>query len=215
MDQKELNQEFLDSLLQGDFRKCQKIVNSYIADQHNITELYEFIFKENLYKVGDLWEFNKISVAEEHIATSVVEAIMSGMFYDIISKERIQKSVIITSIEGEQHQIGSKMVADIFEKNGWDAFFLGANTPTRELISFIHKKKPDVVALSISIFFNMNVLEETLETLTIEFPELKILVGGQAFRHGGVKILDKFQNVSFMHDLNDLEEFLQSNNKLY
>jgi len=42
------------------------------------------------------------------------------------------------------------MVADMLEMNGWDGYFIGANTPLPELIRFIESKNPDLIGLSLS-----------------------------------------------------------------
>ena len=105
------------------------------------------------------------------------------------------------------------MVADIFEMNGWDAHFLGANTPTKELIDFIKNINPDILALSLSIYFHLPVLETMLQSITKELPELFILVGGQAFRHGGKEVLEKYKNVIYKPDLKSIEVLIKNLNR--
>ena len=46
-----------------------------------------------------------------------------------------------------------------------------------------------------------------------EFPELPILVGGQAFRYGGQDILLKYENVIYKPDLNSTKLFIRNYNK--
>ena len=77
------------------------------------------------------------------------------------------------------------MVADILDSQGWDAWFVGANTPTRDLLLLIDEKKPDIVGLSVSIYFNMAPLMKMMEIIHSHYPDLELLVGGQAFRWGG------------------------------
>jgi len=45
-----------------------------------------------------------------------------------------------------------------------------------------------------------------------EFPELPILVGGQAFRHGGQDVLLKYKNVIYKPDLKSTELFIRNFN---
>lgn len=103
------------------------------------------------------------------------------------------------------------MVADIFELNGWDGYFLGANTPIGELLSLLKEKKPQVLALSVSIYFNMDSLYDTLDKIRKLHPDLAVIVGGQAFRWGGADIGQKFPGVRYIPSIIDLETFIRNN----
>jgi methanogenic corrinoid protein MtbC1 len=58
------------------------------------------------------------------------------------------------------------MIADIFELNGWDGYFLGANMPVHELIKFIDDKKPDLLDLSLSIYFQSKPLSRSIHFIS-------------------------------------------------
>jgi len=204
---------FLDYLISGNRLKCSEIAKKYIQDDIPIQEFYENILKKSLYDVGELWEYNKISVATEHLASAIVEAILNELYTKIIEKEKINKTAIVTCIENEFHQIGIKMISDVFEMNGWNTFFLGANTPVNELIAFTRIINPDILAISLSIYFHLPTLEKIIQNVRQEFPSLTILFGGQAFRHGGLDILLKYKNVVYKPDLNSTDLFIKNINQ--
>lgn len=149
------HKELLSALIIGKHAECKNLVNNYLEKNNSIKDLYEELLKRALYEVGELWEFNKISVATEHLASAIVESILNQLYPQIIENEKIDKMVITSCVENEFHQIGIKMISDVFEMNGWDALFLGSNLPTSELMDFIRLKKPDLLALSLSLFFNI------------------------------------------------------------
>lgn len=206
----ESEKKFLEALLAGQHSTCSDLVHSFLAKQISIKELYENIIKRAMYDVGELWEYSKISVATEHLASAIVASILNQLYTEIVSKEKINKTVIATCVENEFHQIGIKMICDIFEMNGWNALFLGSSTPISELIGFIKLKKPDLLAISLSLFFNLPSLEKMIQHVQKEFPDLPILVGGQAFQHGGIEILMKYKNVEYKPDLNSTEIFIKN-----
>jgi MerR family transcriptional regulator, light-induced transcriptional regulator len=207
------HKEFLQLLISGNRSKCSELVNSYLSSGVSIKILYESIIKKALYEVGELWEYNKISVATEHLASAIVEGILNEFYPKIISSNKINRTVIVACVENEHHQIGIKMISDVFEMNGWNAYFLGANTPTNELISFSKTIKPDLFAISLSIYFHIPMLENMIVVLRKEFPKLPILVGGQAFRHGGQDIISKYENVIYKPDLDSTELYLKNFNQ--
>lgn len=207
------HQEFLDALLKGNHTSCRSLVQSYKENQISLQELYENIIKKAMYDIGELWEYNKISVATEHLASAIVESLLNELYQELPHHKKISKTVITTCVEHEHHQIGIKMVSDIFELNGWNTHFLGSNTPTLELISFIELVKPDLIAVSLSLYFNLPKLLSLIEEISLKYPDLPILVGGQAFKHGGLEALSLYKNVVYKSDIYSTETFIKKFNE--
>jgi len=205
-----LKELFLKNLLTGNRAACSDITRIYLSMNPSIKDLYEGLLKSSLYKVGKLWEANRISVATEHLATAVTESILNELFESIISKKRNQKSVVLACVENEMHQVGIKMVADIFEKNGWDSLFLGTGIPTDELLRFIRQAKPNLLAISLSVYFNLPNLLQMLSRIRAEFPELPILLGGQAIQQ--MKAQHFPENCIVFFDLYQLESYIRTRN---
>lgn len=213
MTQAKINRELLEAFLTGNRFKSTTIVKDAMKEADSVIPVYEYLIKESLYEVGKLWEFNKISVAAEHLATAITEAILNELYEGIISDHRLQKRAVVACVENEFHQVGIKMVADVFEKNGWDTYFLGANIPVRELVPFIKLHQPQMLALSLSIYFHIPVLEKMITEIRREFPHLPIIVGGQAFARGGSELVKKYNGVMFISNLFNLENFILNLNQ--
>ncbi len=201
---------FFDALIHGDRKKCSEITGKLLDNDVTLEDVYENIIRRALYEVGDLWERGKISVASEHLASATAESLINEFYSHIVSGEKLPDTVLVGCVENEYHQIGIKMVSDIFEKNGWNTHFLGASTPTLELVSFIDQTRPDMVALSLSLYFNLPYLDKMLNALDVDFPDLPVMVGGQAFRHGGKEVIEKHPNAIFQKDLKSLNFFLSN-----
>lgn len=203
-------ENYLNSLLKGRWAYCTDLINQYLDEDYNVIELYEDIIKKAMYEVGLMWEHNKISVASEHLASSITESIINKIFYDIKPMQSTEKNVILACVENEQHQIGLKMVADLFERYGANTMILGANTPGLELVKIAKIFKPDLIALSLTMFFNLPILEKMINEIKLELPMIPILVGGQAITRGGYEGFTNFDNVKYFADLYSIEEFLKT-----
>lgn len=210
-----ISNEFLENLLTGNRLNCSKIARTYLETDPSIINLYEHVFKDALYQVGTLWETNKISVATEHLATAITEGILNELFEQLVSKKRYNKKVVVACVDKERHQVGIKMVADVFEMNGWESFFLGTGIPNGELIRYLHEVNPDLIAISLSVYFNLANLFKMLDLIQAEFPDLQILIGGQAFDHVSKEMLKRYANVNLFSDLYLLEKFIKSINTNY
>jgi MerR family transcriptional regulator, light-induced transcriptional regulator len=205
---KKYETNFLNALLQGNRRECEKVMKAFRKSNTSIILLYEEVFKKSLYKIGELWEYNEISVAVEHMASSITEGLMNQLFPEIISLERKNKKAVISCVENEEHQIGGKMVADVFEKNSWDSYYLGANTPINELIKFCTLIKPDLIGLSLSVYSNISNLQKGIIQIR-EVTNIPIIIGGQALKKAGVEISGKFSNVLYFETLHAVENYIK------
>lgn len=207
-----ITNDFLLNLLKGNRANCSSIARQYLEKNPSIKDLYEEVFKVSLYEVGRLWETNQITVATEHLATAITEGILNELFEQIITKNKVDKKVVVACVQNEQHQVGIKMVADVFEMKGWESFFLGTGIPTSELVKFIHETKPDILAISLSVYFNFANLLKMLEQLRNEFPALQIIIGGQAFSRASEEALSRLGNVVLLSDLYLLEKYIETIN---
>lgn len=201
--------EYLDHLLAGRRAECSRIVTRLLENRIDIKSLYMDLFQKSLYEVGRLWESNRISVAREHLATAITEGLLNLVYPTLFMEKKTNKKIIISCAANEFHQIGGKMVADLFEMHGWDAHFLGANTPLDHMIQHIDEIKPDFVGLSLSVYFNMPALIAEIEAIQVNFKNLDIAVGGQAFNWGGVDRVEQYPNTVCIRSLNELEDMIK------
>lgn len=192
-------------LMEGNRAECMTIIKNLLNQNIPVRDLYVLLFQRSLYDVGTLWETNKISVAVEHLCTSITEGLISLTYPHVFAAEHIGKKVVITCTPGENHQVGARIVADYFELNGWNSYFLGPNTPYDTLVDYIHKNNPDLLAVSLSVYFHLNSVRELVTSVSKEFPELKIIVGGQGFNWGGDNAFVSLKNVQVVKNLDELD----------
>ena len=208
MIENETYNNYFNSLIKGAKYECVAIFDEVVKSNVPVEKIYTQLFQRSLYQVGEYWEMNRISVATEHMATAITENLMIKLQPELFSTERTGKKAVIACVANEYHQVGGKMVADIFEMYGWDGYFVGANTPNTELLRFIESKNPDLLGLSLSIYSNLPELKNTLAKIRQFFPDLPVMVGGQAFRWGGTEIIQNFSNVAYLSSVEDLHKFI-------
>lgn len=203
---------YLTRLLKGDRQGCARTVQQLLNQGVSIKELYAGLFQKSLYEVGRMWELNQISVAREHLVTAITEGLLNlvypRLFENMASDVQENKKVIISCAANEFHQVGGKMVADIFELNGWDSLFLGANTPVDQMLAYIQEESPDLLGLSVSVYFNMPALKTGIEAVRADFKDLDILVGGQAFNWGGTDMIRQYRATQYVSSLDELQSLI-------
>jgi len=203
-----LYQEYLSLLLNGKRNACSRIVQELIDQDIDIKTLYTDLFQKSLYAVGELWEFNKITVAKEHLVTAITDGLLNLVYPTLFLDKRTHKKAVISCVANEFHQIGGKMVADMFEIQGWDAHFLGANMPLDQMLQYLDEVKPDLLGLSLSVYFNMPSLIKGIEGVKTNFKNLDIVVGGQAFNWGNMDKIKSYSNTVCIRSLVELDNMI-------
>ena len=198
-------EHYLAALLGGEREKCAAVVNDLRTAGVPLRTLYVELFQRSLYRVGELWEHNRISVATEHLATAITERLVTLVQPQLFGGARRDRSIVVACVADEFHQLGGRMAADLFELHGWRAYFLGANTPHESLLQVIAQRRPALVGLSLSISFNLASLLAALDAVCGSWPELPVIVGGQAFRWGGAGSLSRYEQVSLVGSVDELE----------
>lgn len=198
---------FYNALVDGDKNKCTQLVQSLIDEGTDLKDIYIELFQASLYRIGKLWDNNKMSIPEEHMATQIIESLISR--FAPTASNKADRKVLVTCIDKEFHEIGAKMVSNVFELESWKTYYLGAAVPTKEIIKFVKQIDPDIIALSWSLYLNLGRFLEVVDHLTKFFPLKKIIVGGQALVENSDKVLKKYKNVEYVDSLYSLEKLLK------
>lgn len=181
-----LARQYIDALIRGDRRQANQIILNAVDGGTSVKEVYLGVFQPAQYEIGRLWMTNRISVAQEHFCTAATQLIMSQLYPQIFSTERVGRRLVATCVGGELHEIGVRMVADFFEMAGWDTYYLGANTPGTTIVRMIADQQPDVLGISATMTFHLRLVEDLIGKIRQADPDstVKILVGGYPFnRH--------------------------------
>ncbi|MCX6875227.1 MAG: cobalamin-dependent protein [Verrucomicrobia bacterium] len=201
---------YVDALVAGDWQRCRAEFEAWLGSGMELRTLYTDLIQRSLYEVGTLWESGRVSVATEHLATAITESLLNLVYPRLFTQPRRNRSAVVCCVANEFHQLGGKMVADLFELNGWRGYFLGANTPIRDLTDLLADKKPDVAVLSVTIYYGMDALLNAATEIRARFPALPILVGGQAFRWGGRERAEQITGVQYLPSLTELEAWMKT-----
>lgn len=210
----EMMNRYLAALVSGSRAQCAQVVLSLLDKGVSIKDIYVSLFTASLYRVGEMWQNNLISVAQEHLATSVTESLFSLIYprlFDNANPSSPSLKAVVSCVANEFHQIGGKIVADILETHSVNSLFLGANTPINDLLDMLEREKPDILALSVAMTPNLPVLSEIVDKINAKgLSRLDIIAGGRAF----ASIHDKsfFKGVKVLGSIDELEAYIEKRN---
>jgi len=174
----ELKRRYSDALIKGDSTAAAVVINDAIEQKLNHAAIYVEILMPAQVALGDLWHEGKISVAQEHLGTQITVDQMSRLRAIAPERDCNGFRVVVSSIEGDFHIIGARVVSDFLSLDGWQVDFLGIDTPNESLVDFVSARKSHIVAIGVSAKHFLPKLQTLISKLRAITPAPKILLGG-------------------------------------
>jgi methanogenic corrinoid protein MtbC1 len=143
--------------------------------------IYGEVLAPSLCELGRLWHLGEISVAEEHFATTTAQMVMSEVLSRATPAPHDGRVVLAASVEGDSHDMGVRILADLLELSGWRAIFLGSNVPADELAGGARDFGADLVAVSATLPVHLRAVEAAVMSVHALPRRCPVLVGGPAF----------------------------------
>jgi methanogenic corrinoid protein MtbC1 len=178
-----LARQYLSALLNRNRAQAsQMILHAVQEEEIPIKDIYLRVFQPVQKEIGRLWHLNQISVAQEHYCTAATQLIMSQLYPVLFRSEKHGHRLVAACVGKELHEIGIRMVADFFELDGWDTYYLGANTPSDTILEAIEDHQADLVALSATITPHIKEVKKLIAQIRAHYENtVKIMVGGYPF----------------------------------
>jgi len=176
--------QYVEAILEGDRGKAEGVVFAALRSGSAVPAIYENILAPAQSELGTMWHRGEITVADEHFGSATTEFIMAQLRPYLAKADPKGQSMLATSTPGDLHEIGLRMVADLFEADGWSVFFLGANTPIADVVELLERRASDLLALSINTALTIRSAGELIDAVRGNpvTATTKILVGGPPLR---------------------------------
>ncbi|WP_225999197.1 B12-binding domain-containing protein [Paenibacillus sp. BJ-4] len=110
--------QYLEYLLAGNRRQALDQIVHLLDEGITIRHIYKYIFQISQYELGRLWHEGKITVGQEHFCTAAIQFIISSLYPSWIGNGSKGHSLVAACVGSEQHEIGLRMLADLFEMDG-------------------------------------------------------------------------------------------------
>jgi len=177
-----------DVLRVADGAGAQRVVEEALAAGLTPAAVQSLVIEPALVRIGELWETNAITVADEHLATAISQSVLIKLFDALSgSRARSRERVLLAAVEGQQHVLGLRMIADVLEGAGFDVLFLGADVPVGALARFAAERQPAVTGLAFGMSVGVGALAESIHAVHEACPATRIMLGGRAVPPGLVQ----------------------------
>jgi methanogenic corrinoid protein MtbC1 len=176
-----LADRYLTGLLGGDRREVVRLIEEGLACGIPAATLQQSVIRKAQEEIGRLWQTNRISIAQEHMATAIAQVALAHIFDHAPPPRPNGWKLVMACVEGELHDFPARLMADALELVGFQLHYLGANVPTASLLSLLEAEPPHLLALSCTLSFHLPALQDAIEQVRRQQGErFPILVGGRA-----------------------------------
>ena len=166
----------------GERRAALRVIEEGLAAGVAVPALYLEVIQAAQYRIGELWQRNRISVAQEHVATAISQLAVAELYRALPCEPHCGRTALVACVGGEQHELGTRITADFFEMAGFEVRYLGADVPTDSLVAMVREDPPDLLVLSVTMSFHLDTLRDAvLRAREAAGDRLHLAVGGQAF----------------------------------
>lgn len=178
----ELKKNFFGAIEKGDALTAERVIEQGLEEGWSVHSIYLHLLTPTQVEIGERWSRQEMNVAQGHLATHIILRQMERLRTLMRSSERLHRRIVVSAVSGEQHVVGARMIADFLGADGWDVDFLGANTPSQDLLEFLEQRKPDVLAISVTIEEHLPSALKLVQTIRDSSAhQPRVLFGGRAF----------------------------------
>ena len=177
----EARERYGEALVLGEASLARSLIDEAISGGASHADIYLDVLTPAQIRLGELWHEGSINAAQEHLATTITTGIMDSLRQGMTPEAGLGVRAVVTPVEGDQHSIGARMIADFLAMDGWEVDFLGNGTPASDLAEFVRQRDADLVALSSTMpefLMNAKAAADAIRGRCTSDP--KILLGGGA-----------------------------------
>lgn len=145
-----------------------------------------------LEKIGVLWQTGNINPAQEHFISNLIRQKIFVAIDGLPVAPKDAPRVVLYLPEGELHEIGLLFFHYIAKKEGFRTYYLGQTVPHHDLKAVCAIHQPQILITSMTSVPGPQAMQEYVQSLSADFPQIRILASGAAIRKIAVKIPPNF-----------------------
>jgi methanogenic corrinoid protein MtbC1 len=179
----ELFAQYLEHLFAG--KRCEARELLFAAQDRGVSacKLLKMVIWPAMEQVDKLYRANRISRIVEHMATRINRMLADQLQAVLARKPKSGRRMVVVCGEGEVHELGAQITADLFEAEGWSVWFLGAGVPNDEVLQFVGRISPDVLCIYGAVPAGVPGIRKLIATIREMgvCPDMQVLLTGGVF----------------------------------
>lgn len=167
-----LIEDCLNAVRKFDDIKILSLLNE-ASVKYSRLDLIEGVLLPLIEKIGNYWHEGLLRVSHEHFTSALIVKFLNNLT-DGFQIDNSAPKIIITTPEGQYHEVGALIGAALANSDGWKSFYLGASLPAEDIAATVRELNARCVFLSL-VYPNDN------PALNPQLKKLRDLLGNDIF----------------------------------
>lgn len=175
-----IRNQFHAALLEGNPGQVTALLRRAVAEAGPVATCTQVV-EPCLARIGRAWQAGRVSIAQEHRATALLLDALGQMRPSPLL-EAARGLGVVACVEGNHHEVGARMLADVLLARQWRVDYLGADTPPQAIVAHSQQTSATLVALSAALPDHLSAAATTTAGLKSLPQPPRVMLGGLAVK---------------------------------
>lgn len=176
-----LREAYADAVIAGDEGTAERAVRDALDSALTEGVIHDAVLTPAMRRVGDLWARGELSIAEEHLATTITSRMVALLRETLrVAGRRPEHRILLAGVEQDRHTVGLEMAASVLSHGGYEVLSLGADVPVEALPVAVERHRPAVVGLSATLASTAKLVPAAIYAMRAVDPAIGVIIGGPA-----------------------------------
>lgn len=131
-----------------------------------------------LREIGERWHDGLLNISQEHLATAVLQRVVSDSA-PLMTGLDGSPTIVIATLDGERHANGALMAAATAGSEGWRVIYLGTDLPIAEIADTAIRTRAQAIGISMVLSERKSRIAAELRDLEARIPrDVTLICGG-------------------------------------
>ena len=176
-------ERYLQALLAGDRSRSRAVIEEVLQSGIPANSVYVDVIWPIMVEIERLLRAEKITPAEEHLATRVNRTIVDQLQNKLPRRPNRNKKAVVCCAPHEDTELGAQIMADLFESDGWEVKFIGGGLANDDILAYMHEYSPDLLVVYGTTPRQAPHVRRLIDTIRHinAYPNMQIMVCGGLF----------------------------------
>lgn len=174
---------YLQPLLAGRRADCFAIMHDALAAGRPAEEVLCDVLFPAMAQLERLFRDDRMNLAHENMATRINRTVADQLQQYLPRSSPKSKRILVTCADEPREELGAQIMADLFQSDGWDVFFVGGGVPYDEVVTLTGQLRPAALLIFGTLPTGVPLTRRMVESIR-EIglcPEMNIVVSGGVF----------------------------------
>lgn len=195
------------ALIQGGSLSLVDEINELLK-KYSALEILENILMSAMQEIGKLFENGELYLPQLIRSASVMNDCVNALtphLEKVDKKSDSKGKILMSTVDGDVHDIGKNIVGTVLECNGYEVIDLGVMVKKEKIVEVAKRENVDIITLSGLISPSLKEMERVAALCKQEGLQIPILIAGAATSrlHTGMKVLPNYDYTLHITDAMD------------